>query len=461
MSSTPGHTNDSWSCQRPLQLVLSSLHCLFAPLRAADVSNHVFPPRFSSSFPISPSSISSFLLLPVLLLLSLSLLLSPVLALTGEQAAPRIAHPPNQVHVDKRFGVLVEPGFELFTGDTVVLTVEDASPYDGSNVFRTWGLDRLGQVTCRDPNADASEYGAAYQTDPGGGWAPSLANMWVVNVVDGRLGELSLSPVVTFPNSPKYLQPQPLQPRSGVTTSIGSAGWAPGGEEVLHVGGFLPPGAPMFAYGLHFRVSDDSGYEGGGPPTYGYSQGPAYDYGFTPYSHAGGGGAGGIPGPGAGNGYGGGYGKGDNYDSGRIAIRGSAAHDFCRCADGYVRCRYLGTPQMLFPDPDMMEPVFSWFRVTKIPSVVVRRMMENYQAAVSNGLPRTFLLFSSLPFTDRVDAVHYHGAEAQLSVRLPSSTYLSLSSLPLSSLLTSYPICFSVPARVPWTGSCGYTRYST
>jgi hypothetical protein len=154
----------------------------------------------------------------------------------------------------------------------------------------------------------------------------------------------------------------------------------------------------MFAYGLHFNYDADTSQ-------YSFSQEPQHAaYGFTPYTS--------------------GYfakpaeGSGDGYESGRMALRGSSFHDFCRCeSDGYVRCRYLGQPMMLFPDPARMTPVYSWFKATKIPSTVVRRMMENYQAAVSGGLPRSFLLFSALPFTDRVDAVHYHGAEAQLSVR--------------------------------------------
>lgn len=334
----------------------------------------------------------------------LAWLLPPAFALSSEQAAPRIAHPPNQVHLDKRFGVAVEPGLELFTGDVIVLTVEDAAVYDSESVFRVWGLDRLGQITCQDPAVEAAALGANYNGGTGADWSPSLANMFVVSVISGRLGELSLSPVVAFPNSPKYITPQPLSPRSGVVHDIGGAGWE-AGDDVLRVASFIPLADPMYAYGTHFKYLEDG-------TQYGYTDAPAHDYGFTSYSK-------GYSGSSASYSSSSSSSSTSEYDSGRLAIRGSSFHDFCRCdpTTGYVKCRHLGVETMMYPTPEVVGTAWSWFKVTKIPHTVVRRMLENYQAAVSNGLPRSFLLFSSLPFTDRIDAVHYHGAEAQLSVR--------------------------------------------
>jgi len=66
--------------------------------------------------------------------------------------------------------------------------------------------------------------------------------MFVVNVIDGRLGQFQLSPVVTFPQSPKYITPQPNRQRSGVASSVGSDGWAIGEDEVLAINSFTPPG---------------------------------------------------------------------------------------------------------------------------------------------------------------------------------------------------------------------------
>ena len=104
-------------------------------------------------------------------------------------------------------------------------------------------------------------------------------------------------------------------------------------------------------------------------------------------------------------------------DGGRLAIRGSSMHSFCRCDYGFVLCYNVGQPTLMYPDPSNLAPVFSWFKINKIPSQVVRQLMENYMNVVSGGLPRTFLLFASMPFTDNVDSLHFHGAEAMLSVR--------------------------------------------
>lgn len=54
--------------------------------------------------------------------------------------------------------------------------------------------------------------------------------MFVVNVVDGRLGMMTLTPVVLFPASPKYISPEPIFFRSGVYSTIGTDGWIPGDE---------------------------------------------------------------------------------------------------------------------------------------------------------------------------------------------------------------------------------------
>ena len=54
--------------------------------------------------------------------------------------------------------------------------------------------------------------------------------MFNVNVVDGRLGQFTLNPVVVFPGSPKYITPEPGFPRSGVLSTVGVDGWQPQDE---------------------------------------------------------------------------------------------------------------------------------------------------------------------------------------------------------------------------------------
>jgi hypothetical protein len=292
--------------------------------------------------------------------------------------------------------------------------------------------------------------------------------MFVVNVVDGRLGQFTLSPVVVFPQSPKYISPQPNRPRSGVASTVGSGGWPLGEDEVLAVNVFTPPGMlpeylplisysstsrliilhppgePMYGYSVNFFFDADANqYQYRDPLTrsYGLTSPAASSYSAYAFAHL----AqstlahdqhGPERGPGKGfrtqSGYGPGYGAGYSdasqrgaagyhaaagyADGGRVAIRGSSWHEFCRCEGGFLLCHNLGQPTLLFPDPAAMTPIFSWFKASKIPSEVVRRLMENYQSAVAGGLPRTFLLFSALPFTDKVNALHFHGAEALLSV---------------------------------------------
>jgi hypothetical protein len=55
--------------------------------------------------------------------------------------APRLAHPPNQLNFDRRYGVAVGPNQELFTGDVIVLTVEDTNPFDETPVFNVWSIN--------------------------------------------------------------------------------------------------------------------------------------------------------------------------------------------------------------------------------------------------------------------------------------------------------------------------------
>lgn len=90
-----------------------------------------------------------------------------------------------------------------------------------------------GSVICTDPNANS--YNAQYQGGDYGAydgyygvselWSPGLIDMFVVNVVDGRLGQFNLSPVVVFPGSPKYITPESPVPRSGAFGTVGADGW--------------------------------------------------------------------------------------------------------------------------------------------------------------------------------------------------------------------------------------------
>jgi hypothetical protein len=64
---------------------------------------------------------------------------------------PRISHPPNTIHVDKRYGIALGPGFDLITGDVVVITIEDYSPIDDSPIFNVWAQNDNGSIICIDP----------------------------------------------------------------------------------------------------------------------------------------------------------------------------------------------------------------------------------------------------------------------------------------------------------------------
>lgn len=111
-------------------------------------------------------------------------------------------------------------------------------------------------MICVDPIANAKDYAQfsknsgttdaysnqgydqpQYGTSSGysGSFSPSLVHMFVVTVVDGRLGEFNLSPVVVFPQSPKYITAQPNRPRSGVASSVGSSAWLSMEDEVRDV----------------------------------------------------------------------------------------------------------------------------------------------------------------------------------------------------------------------------------
>lgn len=35
----------------------------------------------------------------------------------------------------------MEPGVELFTGDVIIISVQDQSPFDGSEIFRVWSMN--------------------------------------------------------------------------------------------------------------------------------------------------------------------------------------------------------------------------------------------------------------------------------------------------------------------------------
>ena len=41
----------------------------------------------------------------------------------------------------RRYGIAVGPSQELFTGDVIVITVEDDNPYDGSPIFNVWSVN--------------------------------------------------------------------------------------------------------------------------------------------------------------------------------------------------------------------------------------------------------------------------------------------------------------------------------
>uniref|UniRef100_A0A146LVP3 Uncharacterized protein n=2 Tax=Lygus hesperus TaxID=30085 RepID=A0A146LVP3_LYGHE len=168
----------------------------------------------------------------------------------------------------------------------------------------------------------------AYDESANGEYEATLTQMFVVNVIDGRLGMMSLTPVVIFPASPKYITPEPRSFRSGVYTSIGSDGWLPS-DEVLKVNSYIPPAEPLIVFPIEFSSTAYS--EGGyGAKAYGGGYTSTYGSPETRYQKQA-------------------YSMGDDdLLYGRIAIRGSSYHDFLRCDGGYVVSTFLGDRDLGF-----------------------------------------------------------------------------------------------------------------
>jgi hypothetical protein len=321
--------------------------------------------------------------------------------------------------MDKRYGVSVGPNMELFTGDIVVITIEEMNPIDGSNVFNVWAQGDNGDIICLDPTIAigrrfdqqyANQFASQQSTQTtqsifnglgydsplySGNWTPSLVNMFIVNVIDGRLGIFTLSPVVTFPESPRYITPQPAFIRSGVASSLTKTAWTTQIPQTLTVNTYLQPnfgfyGLPAAGYQIYpSRIVTTGRTINSGP--YGQQQQETIA----------------IP---------------SDYDLdsiNKMFIRGSANHGFCTCSQGKVQCPFNGNVggTIIFPNLSNIDPIFSRFVFTKVPQPVGRRLLENYRSIIQHKSPNTFNLYSLFPFMDRVASLHFHGAESSLTAR--------------------------------------------
>ncbi len=217
--------------------------------------------------------------------------------------------------------------------------------------------------------------------------------MFVVNVVEGRLGYFTLSPLLARPNVPKYIGALPAVQRSGLTSSIATSGDSFSVvDEHLAARTFLPPADPMqMAVQLMVFSEPVTGAQGGGGgKLYGYSFGDSSEFGEQPV--------------------------GVQRAFVKVSFRPSFFHDYARCVGPHLMATYMGVEQVsMSPKSAVMPP--SQFRIDIIPAEVARRLLDLYQSSLMGALPRPFFLMSMLPFVSRIDGVHFHGVEAAISVR--------------------------------------------
>lgn len=76
------------------------------------------------------------LLLPTLVV-AIMMLQSVGAVLSVDSRAPILAHPLYPVQVDKRFGIAIQPGLEIYTGDIITLSVETGTILDGDDTSIT------------------------------------------------------------------------------------------------------------------------------------------------------------------------------------------------------------------------------------------------------------------------------------------------------------------------------------
>ncbi len=91
---------------------------------------------------LSPATLLKFLFIvaPVLLLPFPS---DAQTLFNSNQRAPILAHPLYPIQVDKRFGIPLQPGRELYTGDIVTFSVDTGSPFDGDDSSITSVLETM------------------------------------------------------------------------------------------------------------------------------------------------------------------------------------------------------------------------------------------------------------------------------------------------------------------------------
>jgi len=80
------------------------------------------------------------------------LLVSPAAGTDLDQVAPILAHPTNPVNIDRRFGIPIEPGIELFTGDVITFSMVGVDPESGQvlphRLLKTMENVRFGHSRC-------------------------------------------------------------------------------------------------------------------------------------------------------------------------------------------------------------------------------------------------------------------------------------------------------------------------
>lgn len=156
-------------------------------------------------------------------------------------------------------------------------------------------------------------WGGPTSSTPKRVWVPSIYNMFVVSIVDGRLGWLNLSPLITYPRSAKYLGALRNRMRSGLASVVGN----PSGiaeDEIVGSATLVVPDSP-------FEIAVVEHLLQFGEPVFERKRGKG--------------------------GYGNNLGNGDvgvtSVSEFRVALRPSLRHQFARCEAGIYTALRTGT----------------------------------------------------------------------------------------------------------------------
>jgi len=239
---------------------------------------------------------------------------------------------------------------------------------DDSSIISVLGLDEDGYLRCEPPRLvpitvlSDGEYGYGYASSYGHDprlldrptgvttkmWVPTLDQMFVVNIVDGRLGLFTLSPHLTPSDKPIYIGARPAVARSGIL-SRGRVESAADGtirtgvfidEDDVAVQYYIPPSDPMQASVESILLA----------PAKGKQAGAAEDAASITFASA------------------------------RFAFRVDSFHDYSYCSGSHLVAPRLSAPVDWLPSQKSIRA--SLFRIERIPMEIVRRLTDSYISAL-------------------------------------------------------------------------------